>query len=141
MKRKLESSLNFFLIVMIVSTLLVTININVAQGISRNTENFYQTEVEQNNIDLLNFFDVNDFTNTSHEITVSREIIGNPYGYTTSYTKIHLHLSENASQLINAFNYTIPSHELLDTKYLEIYSLNDTNIESTEVLSTIKKNE
>ncbi len=141
MKRKLESSLNFFLIVMIVSTLLVTININVAQGISRNNENFYQAEVEQNNIDLLNFFDVNDFTNTSHEITVSREIIGNPYGYTTSYTKIHLHLSENASQLINAFNYTIPSHELLDTKYLEIYSLNDTNIESTEVLSTIKKNE
>ncbi|UCG90622.1 MAG: hypothetical protein JSU57_02520 [Candidatus Heimdallarchaeota archaeon] len=141
MKRKLESSLNFFLIIMIVSTLLVTMNTNIDRGISRNNENSFQAEVEQNNVDLLNFFDITDFTNTSHEIRVSRVITANPYGYTTSYTKIHLYLSENASQQIDAFNYTIPSHELLDTKYLEIFSLNDTKADPTVVLDTIEENE
>ena len=106
MKRKLESSLNLLLMILIVTTLLVTIDTNISRGISRNNENFFQAEVERNNVDLLNFFDVTDFTNTSHEINVSRVITANPFGYTTSYTKIHLYLSENASQPINAFNYT-----------------------------------
>ncbi|MFX1285410.1 MAG: hypothetical protein ACFFB5_17325 [Promethearchaeota archaeon] len=141
MKRKLESSLNLLLIALIVSTLLVSLNTNIDRGISINNENSSQAEVEKNNEDLLNFFDVNDFTNTSHEINVSRVIIANPYGYTTSYTKIHLHLSENASQPIDAFNYTIPTHELVDSKYLEIYSLNDTDAESTKVIDRIEKNE
>ncbi|MHA2246266.1 MAG: hypothetical protein ACXADY_14975 [Candidatus Hodarchaeales archaeon] len=142
MKKKLELGLNFFLLMIIVSSLFVAVNSNIDNGISKTNGNFFQAESEQNNLDDLNFFDVTEFTNTSHQINVSRVITANEYGYTTSYTRIRLYLSESASGTIDAFNYTIPSHELQDTKYLEIYSPNGTD-DDTKILSdftTVEEN-
>ena len=141
MKRKIRSGLNLLVIIMTVSTLFVALNSNIDNGLSRtNIENSLPTKEEQQNFDTYNFFKASEFSNTSHQIIVSREITANQYCYTTSYTTIRLFLTENASQTIDAFNYTIPSHELHDTKYLEIYSPNDTNVVFTEVLATEEKN-
>ncbi len=143
MKRKLELGFNFFLLIIIVSSLFAAVNSNIDYGISKTDGNFSQAETEQNNLDDLNFFDISEFTNTSHQINVSRVITANQYGYTTSYTRIRLYLSDSASNTIDAFNYTIPSHELQDTKYLEIYSPNGTD-DDTKILpdfTTVEEDE
>lgn len=122
----LRSSLNFLLIMMVASTLFLALNSDIDTSLAISNENFSSLEVEQINQDDLNYFDVSEFTNTSHIINVSYIIVANQYCYTTTRTEITLY--NNASKAINAFNYTIPSHEFKDTKYLEIYS-NDTKAE------------
>ena len=138
MKKKLESSLNVFFVVIIVSTLFVAAYYKINNGSSLLiTVNHSQNEVKQTDIDDLNFFDFSTFSNTSHQIDVSRVITANQYGYTTSRTEIFLH--NYASQPINAFNYTIPSHEFADTKFLRISSPNKTDSDSM-VLAQIEEN-
>ncbi|MFX0013607.1 MAG: hypothetical protein ACFFB2_10695 [Promethearchaeota archaeon] len=137
MKRKLGSYLHIFLIVIIVSTVFILINSNIGNGVSLSRENYYQIGTEQDDFTSLNFFEPSEFTNTSHQINVSRVITANQYGYTTSRTEIHLY--NYATEPINAFNYTIPSHEFMDTKYWRIHSPNKTDSESM-VLAQIKKN-
>ncbi|UCG00548.1 MAG: hypothetical protein JSW11_13070 [Candidatus Heimdallarchaeota archaeon] len=137
MKKKLDSSLNIFLIVMIVSSLFVTINYKIDHGSSMITRNLYQDGIEQIDFDSLNFLDVSTFTNKSHQINVSRVITANEYGYTTSRTEINLY--NYASQPIDAFNYTIPSHEFEDTKFWRIFSPNKTDSDSM-VLAQLEEN-
>lgn len=138
MKKKLESSLNVFLIIMIVSTILVAMNHNINNGSSILNENYLKNNIEQIDLSSLNFFDISTFTNTSHQINVSRVITANEYGYTTSRTEINLYNS--GSQPINAFNYSIPSHEFADTKFWRVYSPNQTDFDSM-VLTQIEQND
>jgi hypothetical protein len=138
MKKKLESSLNVFLIVMIVSTIFVAMNNNLATGSSRTNENYLKNDVKQIDLSELNWFEIPTFTNTSHQINVSRVITANEYGYTTSRTEINLH--NFGSQPIDAFNYSIPSHEFADTKFWRVYSPNETEAESM-VLTQIEEND
>ncbi len=137
MKKIQGSCLNVFLIILVVSTLFVTISSDFDKVISETNGNSIHVEALQDDFDSLNFFDFSEFTNTSHQISVSRVITANQYGYTTSYTKIRLY--NNASRTINAFNYTLPSHEYYDTKYLRIYSENGTSAD-TKILDTIEEN-
>ncbi|MFX0174158.1 MAG: hypothetical protein ACFE9L_19935, partial [Candidatus Hodarchaeota archaeon] len=130
MKKTLRAILNFLLITLTVSTIIFALNTNIHLTVSDNSENLAQLNVNQINLDELNYFDINEFTNTSHSINVSRVIVANQYGYTTSRTEIRLF--NNASKSINAFNFTIPTNEYYDTKYFHIYSVNDTPTEPTE---------
>ncbi|UCE13660.1 MAG: hypothetical protein JSV04_00445 [Candidatus Heimdallarchaeota archaeon] len=141
MKRILGSILNFILLVMVFSTLFIAINFNTAYGVSGIHGSYSPHETDLNGFELLEFFDTSDFSNISHQINVSRLITGNQYGYTASYTTIHLSLLDNATQAINAFNFTVPNHERQATKFFRIYSSNDTETDSTEVLATIEKND
>ncbi|MHA2202404.1 MAG: hypothetical protein ACW991_01825, partial [Candidatus Hodarchaeales archaeon] len=137
MNKKLDSSLNIFFVVIIVSTLFVAINYEIDNGSSIITGDHSQEEVKLTDFSSLNFFDVSTFTNQSHQINVSRVITANQYGYTTSLTEINLR--NNASQPIDAFNYTIPSHEFADTKFWRIYSPNKTDSDSM-VLAQVEEN-
>lgn len=130
MKKTLRAILNFLLITLAVSAILFALNPNIHLTLSDNSENLTQLNIDQINLDELNYFDINEFTNTSHSINVSRVIVANQYGYTTSRTEIRLF--NNASKSINAFNYTIPTNEYYDTKYFHIYTVNDTPTEPTE---------
>ncbi|MFX1505452.1 MAG: hypothetical protein ACFFDC_04975 [Promethearchaeota archaeon] len=138
MKKKLESSLDVFLIVMIVSTIFVAMNHNIDNGSSSINGNYLKNNIKQIDLSSLDFFDISTFTNTSHQINVSRVITANEYGYTTSRTEITLHNS--VSQPIDAFNYSIPSHEFADTKFLRVYSPNKTDSDSM-VLTQITQND
>ncbi|MFX0207784.1 MAG: hypothetical protein ACFFDT_17475 [Candidatus Hodarchaeota archaeon] len=138
MKKKLESSLDVFLIIMIVSTIFVAMYHNIDNGSSSINGNYLKNNVKQIDLSSLNFFDISTFTNTSHQINVSRVITANEYGYTTSRTEINLHNS--ALEPIDAFNYSIPSHEFADTKYWRVYSPNKTDSDSM-VLTQIEQND
>ncbi|MFX0122300.1 MAG: hypothetical protein ACFFAE_01590 [Candidatus Hodarchaeota archaeon] len=137
MKKKLESSLNFLFIIMIVSISFIAINYKIDNGSSKITEIHSLDKVKVTDEEL-SFFDVTEFSNTSHEINVNRVITANEYGYTTSRTEINLH--NYASRPINALNYTIPSHEFVDSKYWRIYSPNKTDSEPM-VLAQIEEND
>lgn len=113
---------------MIVSTLFIAVNYKIDNGSSMRTGNYSQDEAKQTDLSDLNFFEVSTFTNKSHQINVSRVITANQYSYTTSRTEIYLH--NYASQPIDAFNYTIPSNEFIDTKFWRIYSPNKTDSDS-----------
>ena len=137
MIKKLDSSLKLFLIVLIVSTLFIAINSDTDKGSAINPMNFPKEGVKQIDLSSLNFFEISTFTNTSHQVNVSRVITANEYGYTTSRTEINLY--NYASKPINAFNYSIPSHEFVDTKVLRVYSPNKTDSDSL-ILAKIEKN-
>jgi len=137
MKKKLDSSLKLFLIVLIVSTLFVAMGHEIDKGSSITLGNFPKEEVRQIDLSSLKFFEISTFTNTSHQINVSRVITANEYGYTTSHTEINLY--NYALQPIDAFNYSIPSHEFADTKVWRVYSPNNTDSDSL-VLSKIEEN-
>lgn len=140
MKRILGSVLNFILLIMVFSTLFMTSIFSITNGVSQIQVSNFPKETELNGFDSLDFFDTSDFSNISHQINVSRVIIANQYGYTTSYTTIHLSLSDNATKTINAFNFTVPNHERQAMKYLRIYSSKDTETDSTKVLATVERN-
>jgi hypothetical protein len=84
---------------------------------------------KQISIEELNFFDPEDLTNTSHQITVTRTIVANQYGYTSE--TIEIELRNNGSKPIDAFNLTLPLAEYIDTKYFRVFSSNDTETETT----------
>ncbi|MFW9903384.1 MAG: hypothetical protein ACFFFH_03555 [Candidatus Thorarchaeota archaeon] len=138
MKKKLESNLNVFLIVMIVSTIFVAVNHNIDNGSSVLNGNYLKNNIKQIDLSNLNFFDISTFTNESHQINVSRVITANEYGYTISRTEINLHNSGLSP--IDAFNYSIPSHEFADMKYWRVYSPNKTDSEPM-VLTQIEQND
>ncbi|NHJ02219.1 MAG: hypothetical protein EAX86_08780 [Candidatus Heimdallarchaeota archaeon] len=131
MKRKLGTMMNILLITMIISTYFISLN----AGINQNQSNPEVINPIRNLKQLnLEYFDISDFTNSSHSINVSRIIIANEYGYTTSYTEIHLF--NNGTKPINAFNYTIPLSEFENSRYFRIYSFNDTKTDYVEVVNS-----
>lgn len=122
-----------------VSTIFFTLSFNIHnQSLERN-EKLSIRESSKINLEDLNFFDIADFTNTSHIINVSRVIKANIYGYTTTNTKISVY--NNGSKPIDAFNFTIPINEYEDTKYLKIYSSNDSDSAITKWEEIEKDNE
>ncbi|MFX1515003.1 MAG: hypothetical protein ACFFC6_01755 [Promethearchaeota archaeon] len=137
MIKKLEPNLKLFLIITIISTLFVVMNNKIDNGSSNIEGNLVENNMNQIDLDSLNFFETSTFSNTSHQINVSRAITANEYGYTTSRTEINLY--NHASQPIDAFNYSIPSHEFADTKVWRIYSPNNTKSDSM-VLTQIEEN-
>ncbi|MFX0182573.1 MAG: hypothetical protein ACFE95_05765, partial [Candidatus Hodarchaeota archaeon] len=139
MKKILGSLLNILLITLTLSTIFLAMNTNIQTSLSESHENTSHLSVKQINLEELDFFDISEFTNTSHSIQISRVIAANRYGYTTSQTEIRLF--NNASKPINAFNYTIPTEEFNDTKYMKIYtSTNETPSESAEWYEIEKNN-
>jgi hypothetical protein len=123
-----------------VSTIFLAMNTNIQTSLSENNENTSHLKVKEINLDELDFFDISEFTNTSHSINVSRVIAANRFGYTVSRTEIRLF--NNASKPINAFNYTIPTDEFYDTKYMKIYTTtNETPSEPAEWYEVEKNND
>ncbi|MCK5157661.1 MAG: hypothetical protein KAR08_00775, partial [Candidatus Heimdallarchaeota archaeon] len=99
-----------------------------------NSKSTNQPNLKVNDVEL-EYFDISDFTNNSHQIGVSKYITANEYGYTSSRTEIEI--DNNATKAFNALNYTLPTTEFLDSRFIKIYSTNDTEENSTswEVVS------
>ncbi|MHA1946774.1 MAG: hypothetical protein ACXAC6_07915 [Candidatus Hodarchaeales archaeon] len=135
MKKIIRSSLRLSLFTLIIiTTLLVTgfqTNFGMAKDSSKSTN---QPMMKVNDVEL-EYFDISDFTNNSHQIGVRKYITANEYGYTSSRTEIEI--DNNATKAFNALNYTLPTTEFLDSRYIKIYSTNDTeeNTTSWEVVS------
>ncbi|MHA1237090.1 MAG: hypothetical protein ACTSQ9_05460, partial [Candidatus Hodarchaeales archaeon] len=129
MKKIIKSSLRLSLFTLIIITTLLVVNFQtnlvMADNNSKSTD---QPLMKVNDVEL-KFFDISDFTNTSHQIGVNRYITANQYGYTSSKTEINI--DNYASEAINAFNFTLPTTEYKDSKYIRIYSSNDTEENST----------
>ncbi len=129
MKRFHRYILNFILISLVFSTISLVMNSNLITGnYDLNNSDPLHFDVKRINLSEKKFFNITEFTNTSHSINLTREIISNRYGYTTSLTYIRLY--NNASESFNVFNYTIPIQEFENTKYLEISSSNGTKSET-----------
>ena len=129
MKKIIKSSLRLSLFTLIIITTLLVVdfqtNLIMANNNSKSTD---QPVMKVEDVEL-EFFDISDFTNTSHQIGVNKYITANQYGYTSSRTEIDI--VNNATKSINAFNFTLPTIEYNDSKYINIYSTNDTDDNST----------
>ncbi|MHA1330765.1 MAG: hypothetical protein ACTSR2_06790, partial [Candidatus Hodarchaeales archaeon] len=130
MKRLLGSKFDYLLIILAFSTVVLSSGQKVSLQKPELQTEVLHLRTNQFDFNDLEFFDISEFNNTSHWINVSRTIVANPYGYTTTRTEIHL--VNNGTKSINALNYTLPTHEFKDTKYLDIYSYNDSEDEKTE---------
>ncbi len=129
MKKIIRSSLRLSVFaLMIITTLLVVDFQTDLIMANHNSKSSNQPLLKVNDVDL-KFFDISDFTNTSHQIGVNKYITANQYGYTSSRTEIDI--NNSANQAINAFNFTLPTTEYDDTKYIKIYSTNDTEVNNT----------
>ncbi|MHA2073902.1 MAG: hypothetical protein ACW97X_04735, partial [Candidatus Hodarchaeales archaeon] len=133
MKSILGTSVNFFIITIMIFPLIMAINTNIDNGLPDLVEN--QTNQKLSTINDVKYFDISKFTNTSHWINVTREIKANKHAYTTSLTTIFLY--NNITDEINTFDYIIPNHEYKDTKYFEVNSENGT----IDVSSPIENND
>ncbi len=138
MKKSLGKSFRFLLFALIITTTFLMVE-NQTTSIEANTK-VDEIDQESSQLDFGNlaYFNISDFTNTSHQINVSRVINANQYGYTSSRTEISVY--NNGSKDINAFNLTLPKNEYEDSKYFKIYSINDTEDEST-IWEVFDKNE
>lgn len=85
--------------------------------------------VEDNQV----YFDNSDFTNVSHEIKISRSIRTNSYGYTSATTEIFI--NNTGSKAFNAFNYSIPTSEYDNIRYLSVSLFNETE-KTVDIIST-----
>jgi len=122
--------LNRLFIVFIVLSMIIALNSDVNLQVYESTQPSLQMKIDEFNMEDLHFFDVKNFKPSSHAINVSRVIRANEYGYTTSRTELRIY--NNDSNVINAINLTIPVHEYEDSKYIEIFSSNDTEEQQTE---------
>ena len=129
MKKIIRSSLRLSLFTIIIITTLLVVDFQTNLGMAEHNSKSTNETILKVNDDELNFFDISDFTNYSHQIRVNKDITANRYGYTSSKTEIEI--DNNATKAINALNYTLPTSEFLDSKYIRIYSTNDTNTQST----------
>ncbi|MHA2032745.1 MAG: hypothetical protein ACW99Q_25525 [Candidatus Kariarchaeaceae archaeon] len=135
MKKIIRSSLRLSLFTLIIiSTLLVT-GFQTNFGMAKDNSKLTNQSMMKVNDGELEYFDISDFTNNSHQIGVSKYITANEYGYTSSRTEIEI--DNNATKAFNALNYTLPTTEFLDSRFIKIYSTNDTEENSTswEVVS------
>jgi len=139
MKKSIVVTLNVILLILVVSTIFFSVSFNIHTYSPERNEKSEIRGLNKIILEDLNFFDISDFTNTSHTINVSRVIKANIYGYTTTDTKISLY--NNGSKPINAFSYTIPTKEYEDIRYLKIYSSNDTDSDVTKWEEIEKDNE
>ncbi|MHA1969977.1 MAG: hypothetical protein ACW964_19560 [Candidatus Hodarchaeales archaeon] len=81
MKSILGTSVNFFIITIMIFPLIMAINTNIDNGLPDLVEN--QTNQKLSTINDVKYFDISKFTNTSHWINVTREIKANKHAYTT----------------------------------------------------------
>lgn len=135
MKKIMKSSLRLSLFTLIIITTLLVVDFQTNLGMANhNSKSTNQPLMKVNDIEL-EYFDISDFTNNSHQIGVSKYITANEYGYTSSRTEIDI--DNNATKAFNALNFTLPTAEFLDSKFIKIYSTNDTeeNGTSWEVVS------
>jgi hypothetical protein len=129
MKKIIKSSLRLSLFTLIIITALLVVDFQTNLVMANNdSKSANQPLMKVNDVEL-NFFDISDFTNTSHQIEVNKYITANQYGYTSSRTEIDI--NNNGNITFNAFNYTLPTTEYNDSKYIRIYSTNDTETENT----------
>ena len=122
--------MNRLFVVLIVLSMIIALNTDDTLLVHDSTQPKLQTKIDEINMEDLHFFDVKNFNSASHTINVSRVIQANGYGYTTSRTEIRVF--NNDSRVINALNLTIPAYEYEDSKYIDIFSLNDTEDQKTE---------
>ncbi len=122
MKKILGTFVNFFIITIMIFPLIMAINTNNDNSMPYLVEN--QINQKLSTINDLKYFDITKFTNTSHWVNVTREIIANKHAYTTSLTTILLY--NNITDEINTLDFTVPTHEYKDTKHFEVYSENGT---------------
>ncbi len=135
MKKIIRSSLRLSLFILIIITTFLVVDFQTNLGMAdHNSKSTNQPIMKVNDVEL-EYFDISDFTNTSHQIEVSKYITANEYGYTSSRTEIDI--DNNATKAFNALNFTLPTAEFLDSKFIKIYSTNDTeeNDTSWEVVS------
>ena len=129
MKKILGNGLRFLLLAIVITSTFLIANPQVNAGEPSSSTDSVNTKNSNLNITDLMYFDVTEFTNTSHLINVDRTITANQYGYTSSRTEIQI--SSNSSTEINALNYILPTSEYNSSKYFKIYSQNDTETENT----------
>jgi hypothetical protein len=129
MKKILGNGLRFLILALVITSTFLIADTQSNAGEASSVTDSVNTKV--NNIDVteLMYFNITEFTNTSHLINVEKTITANQYGYTSSITEIQI--STNTSQDINAINYTLPTKEYNSSKYFTIYSRNDTKTENT----------
>ncbi|WP_455143707.1 hypothetical protein [Candidatus Hodarchaeum mangrovi] len=130
MKKLLGSQFNRLFIIFIILSMIIALNSNINLQVDESTQPRIQMKTNEFNLEDLHFFDVRNFDSTSHTINVSRVIRANEYGYTTSRTE--LRIFNNDSNIINAINLTLPIHEYDDSKFIKIFSSNDTEEQQTE---------
>ncbi|MHA2154818.1 MAG: hypothetical protein ACXABU_05730 [Candidatus Hodarchaeales archaeon] len=129
MKKILGNGLRFLILALVITSTFLIADTQANAGEANTVTDSMNTKINNLDVTELMYFNVTEFTNTSHLINVDRTITANQYGYTSSRTEIQI--STNTSQDINALNYTLPTMEFNSSKYVRIYSENDTATENT----------
>ena len=83
MKKTFPFSLRFTLFTIFLILPLLMVNTQIPNLETIPTNELLNTKVSRIEDTNLQFFDISDFTNTSHQINVSRSIIANQFGYTS----------------------------------------------------------
>ena len=130
MKKTLGNSLRFLLFALIITTTILIVNNQTTATKAEPITDIITNKLSEVDFAELDYLDVSHFTNTSHHINVSRVVNANQYGYTTSRTEIIIY--NNSTESINAFNYTLSTEEYNGSKYLNIFSKNDTDDQITK---------
>ena len=129
MKKILGNGLRFLILALVITSTFLIADIQANVGEANSDTDSVKAKINNLDVTELMYFNITEFTSTSHLINVDRIITANQYGYTSSRTKIQI--STNTSQDINALNYTLPTMEYNNSKYFRIYSENDTETENT----------
>jgi uncharacterized protein (DUF736 family) len=130
MKKTLSNGLRFSLVALIITTTILIVNNQTFSSEAEPNTEIMNNKLSDIDFAELEYLDVSEFSNTSHQISVSRVINANQYGYTTSRTEIRI--LNNGTNQINALNYTLRTEEYKGSHYFKITSKNDTNDEITK---------
>jgi uncharacterized protein (DUF736 family) len=130
MKKTLSNGLRFSLVALIITTTILIVNNQTFSSEAEPNTEIMNNKLSDIDFAELEYLDVSEFSNTSHQISVSRVINANQYGYTTSRTEIRI--LNNGTNQINALNYTLRTEEYKGSHYFKITSINDTNDEITK---------